>query len=243
MLSFLRDQSFDDLPAQKKAGAAAGTSADGEKNIPDQGFLTVATDRRQVRRSTTLLAVLFVVGLLCIWFMVRKTTPQTADAAAADVNEIDMARAMSRITGGKAEMFNRMDEIVNKFYEFSEVMQVKVNELVKNPFELETFLAGLKAKADAGEQVLEIDADAIRRQQIKQQAEQLQVLTIMIDQTNQTNCCMIEGKVLYEGDSVGDFKVSGIGTNFVKVLWDPKDESTRLGPGSQKVEIVLKLSE
>jgi len=241
MLSFLRDQSFDDLPAQKKAGAAAATSADGEKNIPDQGFLTVATDRRQVRRSTTLLAVLFVVGLLCIWFMVRKTAPQTAEATAADVNEVDMARAMSRITGGKAEMFNRMDEIVNKFYEFSEVMQVKVNELVKNPFELETFLAGLKAKADAGEQVLQIDTDAIRRQQIKQQAEKLQVLTIM--QTDQTNCCMIDGKVLYEGDSVGDFKVSGIGTNFVKLLWDPKDESTRLGPGSQKVEIVLKLSE
>lgn len=242
MLSFLRDQSFDDLPAQKKAGSAAGTSADGEKNAAEQGFLTVATDRRQVRRSTTLLAVLFVVGLLCIWFMVRKTAPQTADAA-ADVNEIDMARAMSRITGGKAEMFNRMDEIVNKFYEFSEVMQVKVNELVKNPFELEIFLAGLKAKADAGEQVLQIDTDAIRRQQIKQQAEQLQVLTIMIDQINQTNCCMIDGKVLYEGDSVGDFKVSGIGTNFVKLLWDPKDESARLGAGSQKVEIVLKLSE
>lgn len=242
MLSFLRDQSFDDLPAQKKARSATGTSADGAKNTADQGFLTVATDQRQVRRSTTLLAVLFVVGLLCIWFMVRKTTPQTADAA-TDVNEVDMARAMSRITGGKAEMFDRMDEIVNKFYEFSEVMQVKVNELVKNPFELETFLAGLKANAGAGEQVIKIDTDAIRRQQIKQQAEQLQLLTIMIDQTNQTNCCMIDGKVLYEGDSIGDFKVSGIGTNFVKLLWDPKDESARLGPGSQKVETVLKLSE
>jgi len=241
MLSFLRDQSFDDLPAQKKARAAAGTSADGEKNAAKQGFLTVATDQRQVRRSTTLLAVLFVVGLLCIWFMVRKTSPQTADAAAADANEIEVARKISDLVGVKAEMFDRMDEIVNKFYEFSEVMQVKVNELVKNPFELETFLAGLKAKADAGDKVLEIDTDAIRRQQIKQQAEQLQVLTIM--QTDQTNCCMIDGKILYEGDSVGDFKVSGIGSNFVKLLWDPKDESARLGPSSQKVEIVLKLSE
>ncbi len=241
MLSFLREQSFDDLPAQKKAGSAAGTSADGEKNVPDQGFLTVATDRRQVRRSTTLLAVVFVVGLLCIWFMVRKTSPQTAEATAADVNEIDMARAMSRITGGKAEMFDRMDEIVNKFYEFSEVLQVKVSELVKNPFELETFLAGLKAKADAADKVLEIDTDAVRKQQIEQQAEQLQILTIM--QTDQTNCCMIDGKVLYEGDCVGDFKISRIGSNFVKLLWDPKDESARLGPGSQNVEIVLKLSE
>jgi hypothetical protein len=241
MLSFLREQSLDDLPAQKKPASAAGTSADAEKNIPDQGFLTVATDRRQVRRSTMLLAVVFVVGLLCIWFMVRKTSPQTAEATAADVNEIDMARAMSRITGGKAEMFDRMDEIVNKFYEFSEVLQVKVSELVKNPFELETFLAGLKAKADAAEQVLEIDTDAIRKQQIKQQAQQLKFLSIM--KAEHAYCCMIEGKILYEGDSVDDFKVSGIGSNFVKLLWDPKDESARLGPGSQNVEIVLKLSQ
>ena len=40
-----------------------------------------------------------------------------------------------------------MGEIVKKFYEFSDVVQVKVNELVKNPFEVEGFAKNLKAGA------------------------------------------------------------------------------------------------
>ena len=37
-----------------------------------------------------------------------------------------------------------MDEIVKKFYEFSDVVQVKVGELAKNPFEVEGFTKDLK---------------------------------------------------------------------------------------------------
>jgi len=44
-------------------------------------------------------------------------------------------------------MAGRMDEIVKKFYEFSDVVQVKVNELVKNPFAVEGFAKDLNAGA------------------------------------------------------------------------------------------------
>jgi len=42
---------------------------------------------------------------------------------------------------------------------------------------------------------------------------------------------------------VGDFKVQQIGSNFVKLQWDPKDKTNLLGSSSEDVEIVLKLSE
>jgi len=227
MLSFLRDQGYEGSPAEE-AGKGKAPS--------EQEYLTVATDKNKVRKSTGVLAVLFVVGLVCIWFMVKKSSPE-ATRAGTDANEADIAVAIVRLTGVESEMFNEMDQIVSKFYEFSDVPQVEVNELVKNPFELELF----QANDDVTDNVLEVDAEAIRRQKIKQLSDELEFLSIM--SSDQGNCCMIDGKVLYEGDQIGDFKISRISSDFVKLLWNPKDDTTRLGAGSEKVEIVLKLSE
>ena len=236
MLSFLREQSFEDLPAEKASGAAAG-HGDGSKDASDQPFITVATNSRLVRRSTTVLAVLLVAGVLCIWFMVRKTSPQGADAALTDVNEADIAAAIYRVTGAKEVMFGKMDEIVNKFYEFSRVLQVEVNELVKNPFELEMFLASLEGDIN---QAVQVDPAVIRRRKIEQKAEALSLLSIM--RSDQGSCCMINNKFLYQGDSIDGFRVSEIGSDFVKLFWDSKDDSAA-SMGREKVEIILKLSE
>jgi hypothetical protein len=124
-------------------------------------------------------------------------------------------------------MFNRMDEIVNRFYEFSNVPQVYVNELTKNPFELEMFLADLKAKADAEEEAFDIDADMLW-QQTRQRAKDMQLSSII--QSKQGTCCMINDEILYEGDPIGGFKVRQIGDSYVKLE-------------CEGVEIVLKLSE
>lgn len=237
MLSFLREQNSGDLPA-RKAGPDGAKSHDGTVNVSEQEFISVATNSKQVKKTTTLLAVLFVAGLLCLWFMVKKSSPQAAGAASADTNEVDIAKAISRITGVKSEMFNRMDDIVNKFYEFSDVLQVEVNELVKNPFELEMFLAGLKAKAEAGEQPVQVDFEAIRRQKIQQEADKLLLMSIM--ESDQGYCCMIDAKTLYKDDSIGDFKLVQIANNFVKVLWDPVEPEPE---GTEEVEIILKLSQ
>lgn len=238
MLSFIREQSFGDLPAEKKA-AAGQTPAEGRQSASEKEFLTVATHSQRVRRSTALLTVLLVAGLLCIWFMVKKTSPQAARAA--DANETDIASAITRITGVRSELFDRMDEIVSKFYEFSQVLQVGVNELVKNPFELELFLAGLKAKAEAAEQVLQIDPDVLMRQLMEKQAGDLMLQGIM--QSDRGNCCMIDGKTIYVNDSIADFTVVEIGANSVKLQWNPKDDSARFPAGSDKAQIVLKLLE
>ena len=71
------------------------------------------------------------IGLLCLWFMIKKSTPQTAAAAAVSTEEAQIETAIARLGGVKTEMFSRMDEIVKRFYELSGVSQVKTSELVK----------------------------------------------------------------------------------------------------------------
>ena len=225
MLSFLRDQSLEDLPAQKKTSKTAGKSpGDGTDKSQESEYLTVATQKKRVRKSTTLLAVLFIIGLLCLWFMIKKSTPKAASAASVETEETLIETTIARLTGVKSKIFNRMDEIVKKFYEFSDVPQVKVNELAKNPFEVETFSANLREKPGAEG----IDAKKLWQQQIRYKSKGMQLLSIM--QSNQGNCCMIDDRILYEGDSIRGFKVRQISDSFVKLE-------------SEGVEIVLKLSE
>jgi len=228
MLSFLREQNVGDSPAQKPAAADGRTPDDGTERPQEQEeYLTVAAQKTQVRKSTIVLAVLFAIGALCLWFMIRKSTPETASAAATGAEETQIETAIARFTGVRSEMFSRMDEIVNRFYEFSNVPQVLVNELAKNPFELEMFLANLRAEADA-EEGLEIDAEMLWQQQIRQKAKDMQLSSII--QSEQGTCCMINDEILYEGDPIGGFQVRQIGDSFVKLT-------------CEDMEIVLKLSE
>ncbi len=200
--------------------------------------MAVAAQGSSVRKGTMLIAILFVVGMVCLWLMIRKSSPQSASAGQGQTEQAKIEAAITRMTGVKSEMFNRMDEIVNKFYEFSEVPQVQVAELVKNPFELETFLASLRGKLDDSEQNLAVSAELMRQQRIKEQTKNMQLMTIM--KSEEGNCCMISNKFLYEGDLIGDFKVTQIHDSFVKLTWAGKVGS---GLGAEDIEIVLRLSE
>lgn len=240
MLSFLQEQSSGDLPTQKSNGSCKA-SRDGAGKSPDQGYLTVAEHGKRTRRSTVVLAALFIIGLCCLWFMIKKSTPQAASAAAGDTEGVKIETAIARLTGAKSEVFGRMDQIVRKFYEFSDVFQVQVGELVKNPFKLELFLAGVKEELKAESAAPEIDVEALWRQQIRQKAESLELSGIM--QTERGNSCMIGSNILYEGDSVEGFHVRQIGGSFVKLEWESKGDDMRFGAQTGSVEVVLKLSE
>lgn len=240
MLSFLRDQSLEDLPAEKKMKAAAAaaskvtagkttaskattstTSGGSTDKSKEPEFLTVSSHGKKVRKTTTLLAVIFVIGLICLVFMIKKSTPKSASAMDNQTDDSLLETAIAKLTGVKTQMFNRMDEIVSKFYEFSDVPQVKVNELAKNPFELET----TSGKMNKNE---EVDARELWQQQLRQNSRGMQLWSIM--QMNQGNRCMINDEILGVGDSIRGFKVIQIGDDFVKLE-------------SDGVQLELKLSE
>jgi len=239
MLSFLQEQGGGDSPTQKSDGSGNMPAAAGGKS-PDQGYLTVAEHGRRTRKSTAVLAVLFIIGLCCLWFMIQKSTPQAASAGTGDTEGAKIDEAIARLTGVKSEVFGRMDQIVNKFYEFSDVFQVQVGELVKNSFKLELFLTDA-TEEDTG--MGEVDIEALWKQQIRQKAESLGLSSIMHSESERGNCCMIGSNILYEGDSVQGFKVRRIGDSSVKLEWEPKGDDLRYGSQKGPVEVVLKLSE
>jgi hypothetical protein len=222
MLPFLREQGFE---TAKQSDDETSKRPNAEQQ--EQEYIAVSAQSKNVRKTTYLLAVLFGIGLLCLWFMIKKSTPQTTGAAESTA-ETQIEAAITRLTGVKSEMFSGLDKIVKKFYEFSDVQQVQVNELVKNPFKHEIFLGNLKKNSDNEEGNLDIDEEMMRQQQLIQQTKHLQLLSIM--QSDKSNCCMIDDEILYEGDSIRGFKVSQIGDSFVKLE-------------SEGTEILLKLSE
>lgn len=241
MLSFLREQSNGNLPAQQPDAAGEKAPGDGTEKPQEQEYLTVAAHGKRTRKSTTLLAILFIMGLLCLGYMIKKSTPKAASAAPDITEETQLEAAVSRLTGVKSEMSNSMGEIVRKFYEFSDVLQVKVGELVKNPFKLELVSASVKEEPRIEITVPEIDTEMVKQRQIRQKAKEMQLLSIM--QSDRGDCCMIGDKILYEGDYIRDFKVRQIGDSFVKLEWDPDRNNGPSGTQSEAVEIMLNLSD
>jgi hypothetical protein len=244
MLSFLREQNQSDKSKQNSDADKSQKQNVGKAQ--EQEYLTVATQENRARNSTIMLAVLFIIGMIFLWFMIRRSSPQGASAEVVETEETQIETAITRLTGVKSEMFNKMDEIVRKFYEFSDVLQVQVNELVKNPFKIELFMIDMNTKSEVEEKTDEVDAELLWQQQIRRQAEELELLSIMLsehDALSKQNsepkyCCMINDSILYEGDLVEGFRILQIGHSFVKIEWDCKDDS-----GHSKVQFVLKLSE
>ena len=174
------------------------------------------------------LGVLFVTGLFCLWFMINSSAPQAASGEVVSGEESRIEQAIARLTGVRSEMFNRMDEIVKKFYEFSDVQQVQVNELVKNPFEYEIFLGN----------VSEISDNKVgQREDSRQSAESMQLMSLM--QSDAGNSCMIDDMILYEGDTIKGFKVIQISDIFVKLVPLEAQEKSL----TERTPIILKLSE
>ena len=209
MLSFLKEQ-------------ISSASAEQNKNTVDTEdgqYITVSATSENAKKSTMLLVGVFIVGVLVLLFMIKQSAPTEAKASAESKEQENIELAIARLTGVRSEIYGRMDEIVNKFYEFSNVKQVNVNELTKNPFSEQLF-AGTAA---------DIEDDQINPQSLAvQQAHEVQLLSIM--QSDQGNCCMIDDKILYKGDKIKSFVIEEIGDDYVKL-------------NSEDYQIVLRLTD
>jgi len=224
------------LDFMKEHGAGSGDKSDKEKPsspadssvkegpgvdvrseaAEQQEYLSVRGRDRQARKTTILLGVLFFIGLLGLVFMIKSSSPSTTQASACDAEDTQIEIAIAQLTGVKSEMFNQVDQVAKKLDEFSSVRQIKVDELAKNPFKHDAFLGDLEDMASIGEN--DADAEAVRRQLLKQQTKNMQLLSIMQSgQPDANRCCMIDDKILYEGDSIKGFKVFQISDSFVKL--------------------------
>lgn len=205
MLSYLND-------GQTQTPAAEQT--ENEQQQQDESlcrpndFLTVSGHNKKLRQSTMMLGILFAVAALVVWFMVKKTTPAEATAA-TDESQNQLEAAIAQLDTMQTEVNTQMDSVVGKFYRFSNVEQVKVNELKKNPFELEMGIP--KQKSDS-HSMAENELKYIR-EKARQTAKELELWSIT--STPNGKCCMVNDKVLYVGDSIQEMTVKEIGQNAV----------------------------
>ncbi len=234
MLSFMREPGAGN--SSEHPPTEVGTR---DVNAPDgadaQGFLTVATSKKDVRRSTMIVVILVVVGLLGLLFMIHKTKPKTASAKQAQEEQAKIEKAIGQLTGASTEMVGRMDEIVDKFYQFSDVLQVKVNELSKDPFQTEGNSDSLQ-----GTVVVTQDSQA-QSGLMRQRAGSLKLLSVM--RSDDGNSCMINDEILRQGDRIEDFTVARIASNSVELTWSPAGASDQGESQTEDMKIVLKLSE
>ena len=237
MLSFMREQGGESLPAEQAANGDQHGGG-GPNSAENQEFLTVAANSQNLRRSTIVVAVLVAVGLAGLGYMIHKSRPEAALGKTAAEHENKIETAISRLTGVSSEMVSRMDEIVNKFYEFSDVFQVGVGELVKNPFEVEMFMGAMKeegsmATDDAARLAL------IQRERLKEQAANLKLLSVM--RSDGGNACMINDRILQAGDTINGLTVTHIHGDSVELAWQP-DENVPNGK-TEDLTILLKLAQ
>ena len=170
--------------------------------------------------------------------MIRKSQPQAASAKQPGDDEAKIEAAISRLTGVRSEMAGRMDEIIKKFDEFSDVFQVKVGELTKNPFQVEGVEPAVQEIAATEDPAAK--AELIRRKKMEQQASTLRLLSIMRSENGSS--CMINEQVMRPGEIVEGFIIDQIGSNFVELTWSEKAAGGNASE-TQDMKITLKLSE
>ncbi len=220
MLDFLQEKQDDDLKDQKSKDTAEKSAPPDDKGQKQDEYFTVNTQGKKLQKSTILLAALIGAGLLSLLFMIKKGTPQESEAAVPDVEQAKIDVIVARLggVGFRTEMSSKMDKIIKKFYEFSKTPQVPVGRLIKNPFKIDKFLHGL----DEGNEGLHSLLDGYS-------VDNLQLFSIMSTGNDDAKwCCMIDDKILYEGDYIKNFKVCEITENYVKLK-------------SNETELVLRL--
>lgn len=209
MLSYLKDGQTQTPAAEK----AQNTQSQQEGSLcQKEDFLTVSGHGKKLRQSTIMLAVLFAVSAVAVWFMVKKITPATASAGPSE-DQTQLEAALVQLNTMQTEVNTQMDSVVGRFYQFNNVEQVEVNELKKNPFKREL---GNAQNTDS-RTIAESELNYIR-EKAQQQAGELELWSIT--STPAGKSCMIDDKLLYVGDSINGMTVKNIGKKTVTLEYN-----------------------
>jgi preprotein translocase subunit SecG len=211
MLSYLKDgnqvPASSDMPGSDQAACST------------EDYLTVSGQSQKVRRSTMILAVLFAVGALGLWLMVKKTTPATANAEPSQ-NQVQLETALAQLDSMKAEIDSQMNSVSGRFYQFNNVDQVGVEELKKNPF-IRGEMESVSGTSGNGSQ---------QQEQIQQEAQVISMGLELwsITATPKGMCCMIDDKVLYQGDTYRNMTVKSITEKAVTLEYKGTDVELKM---------------
>jgi preprotein translocase subunit SecG len=203
MLDFLNEKDGLELNNEKSAPLPKNNSVQTPQAGQD-GFISAQNTNKSARKSTVLLAVLFIAGLLGLFYMIKKGAPQIASATISDPEQAQVEMLAVKLGGVRSEMSNKMEIIVKKFYEFANVKQVALGELIRNPFRL------IKSRTTV------TDDEVTKTPSTTYKAADFQLFSIMRTGSDTTKwCCMINDKLLYQGETIAGFTITEIGENSV----------------------------
>jgi preprotein translocase subunit SecG len=205
MLSFLKEKIGGDSPMNRNGGAQSNSE-------DDQNFLEPAEHGKNLKQSTMMLGILLAVGAICLWFMIKKAAPETTNAA-VNTQEIEIEKAIAQITGIRSQVDSQVDDIVDRFYNPSDISQVQVSDLKKNPFKHDLSIGTIETDEDDQGVAMELF-----REELKNKARKLQLYSIM--ESEKGGCCMINDEILYVGDTILGFTVTGISNDWVELTVD-----------------------
>ncbi len=207
MLSFLNEDKPNDSGPVNELNAEQN-EADQEQISNQDDYLVPAQHGKNLKQSTIILASLFAIGALVVLFMIKKTTPSSADAAQSDAQkQIEAVLGeLARVEGNIAEH----NKIVGRFYDSADLDQIKVSELKKNPFRSD--LGPITQTDDAPKQ------SNWKREEIEAKVQSLRLLSIM--ESPEGGCCMIDDKLLNVGDQIKGLTVTKISGKFVYLTSD-----------------------
>jgi hypothetical protein len=200
MLSFLNENENNKSQTEAVQDADNQAQKSDQASEEEQDYLMPANTGKSVKQSTVLLTVLIVAGAAVVWGMIKKTGPQDASAA-TKTEDMQVESAIAKLTGIRTEMYGKLDQIAEKFNHFSNVNQVSVDQLSKNPF--------VHANGYSGGVLL--------KETSKKDGKNAQWRLWSIMDSQQGRCCMINDKLLYVGDSINGMIVSQIGKNAVEL--------------------------
>lgn len=205
MMSFMRQDSGQDVTSEKASGDNKVSPLAGESQ---EEYLMPSNNVKSVKRSTMVLTVVFVIGILSLVLMIKKVTPSIANAAISE-DALQIENAVASLSGIKAEMGGKLSEVVNKISSLSDIEQVEVDQLKKNPFRHGSMINFDLIEVEMGDNSQSAGLMTSNR------ADSLKLWTIMSSQKGRS--CMINDKVLGEGDSISGLRVSFIADDYVEL--------------------------
>lgn len=98
-------------------------------------YLKPSSSEKKVKNGTVILTVVFLIGVASLFLVIKKFGPSEASAALS-ADELKIESAIAKLTGSKAAINSKMNDIVDRISSLSNVEQVSVEQLRRNPFQL-----------------------------------------------------------------------------------------------------------
>jgi len=219
MLSFMKDEEGQDnvtqadtssgdlSSSQETSQATQGSSltttladAGDQDEAPSQDFLVPSSSGKKVKYSTMILGVVFLVGAASLFLMIKKIGPADAQAGLSQ-DDLKIESAIQKLSGSKAAITGKMNAIVDRISRLTDLDQVSVEDLKRNPFVLDNSFGGVDV------------SDLIDKKRTGD--EGLSLWSIM-DSGDQMRC-IINGRAYNVGDQVGDYSVKSITDKYVEL--------------------------